>query len=113
MQTFQELEVWKRGCDLSVALFLALKGSSHYSFADQVTRSALSIPSNIAEGYERTSRPDYVRMLRIAKGSCAELRTQLHIGSRAGLLDAQEAEQWLDEAEQLNKMLQAMINKLA
>ncbi len=76
MDAFEKLDVWKRSCRLSVALYRALRETQEWGFRDQITRAALSVPSNIAEGYERGSRKEYVQFLRIAKGSCGELRTQ-------------------------------------
>jgi len=72
----------------------------------------LSIPSNIAEGHERNSRKEYVQFLRFAKGSCGELRTQLYIGMEAGLLDRAAVVALIDEANQISRMLGAMIGKL-
>jgi four helix bundle protein len=86
MEAFEKLEVWKRGCRLSVEIYKLLRESKEYGFKDQLFRSALSVPSNIAEGYERGSRKEYIRFLNIAKGSCGELRTQLYIGIEAGII---------------------------
>jgi four helix bundle protein len=74
MDAFEKLDVWKRSSRLCVTLYQQLKDSKDWGFRDQTTRSALSVPSNIAEGYERNSRKEYVQFLRIAKGSCGELR---------------------------------------
>jgi four helix bundle protein len=75
-QSFEELEVWKRACRLAVDTSLLLKDSKVFYIRDQMQRAALSVPSNIAEGSERDSKQDFIRFLRIAKGSAAELRTQ-------------------------------------
>ena len=82
-------------------------------FRDQITRSALSIPSNIAEGYDRNSRKEYVQFLRIAKGSCGELHTQAHIGKEAGLLSEALAERIMQETNEIGRMLGSMISKLS
>jgi len=71
----------------------------------------LSVPSNIAEGYERDSNAEIARFLTIAKGSCGELRTQILIGIEAGYLDREKAMTWADEATQLGKMLGALIKR--
>ena len=78
-QSFEELEVWKRGCRLAVVVHRALADSKEYALRDQMIRASISIPSNIAEGHERDGKLDFIRFLRIAKGSAAELRTQLYI----------------------------------
>ena len=84
MDGFEGLDVWKQSSRLCVELYRELKDSREWGFRDQITRSALSVPSNIAEGYERSSRREYVQFLRIAKGSCGEMRTQLYIGQGSG-----------------------------
>jgi four helix bundle protein len=82
-QSFEDLDVWKRACRLAVELIRALNGaiskSKEYALKDQMARASISVPSNIAEGYERDSRLDVIRFLRIAKGSAAELRTQCYL----------------------------------
>ncbi len=113
MDSFEKLDVWVRGSRLCVELYRELKSSREWGFRDQITRSALSVPSNIAEGYERYSRRQYVQFLCVAKGSCGELRTQLHVGAQAGLLNKEQASEWIEEAKQIANMLGAMISKLS
>ncbi len=112
MEAFERLEVWQRSCRLSVSIYRSMARCSNYGYRDQVFRSALSVPSNIAEGYERNSRKEYLRFLRIAKGSCGELRTQLYIGKAAGLLDKSEEDAFIAESLALARMLQSMITTL-
>ncbi len=109
MDALENLEVWKRSSRLCVEIYRATQACRDYGFRDQVTRSALSIPSNIAEGYERDSEKEFVRFLRIAKGSCGELWTQLHIGIEAGFVDKMQAIKFAQEASELSKMLQGLI----
>ena len=77
--SFENLEVWKRSCNLAVQPYEIMKDCRDYGLKDQMTRAAVSIASNIAEGAERDSKQEYVRFLHIAKGSAAELRTQVYI----------------------------------
>jgi four helix bundle protein len=112
MEAFERLDVWKRSSRLCVTLYRELKDCKDWGFKDQITRSALSVPSNIAEGHDRNSRKEYVQFLRIAKGSCGELRTQLYIGGEAGLLDKVFASALVDETNQISRMLGSMIGKL-
>lgn len=111
-QGFAELAVWQRSVKLCEDIYQAVGTTRDSGFRDQITRAALSVPSNISEGYERGSRADYLRFLYIAKGSLAELRTQLHIGPRIGVLDQDGTAPLLDEAEQISRMLQSMISRL-
>jgi four helix bundle protein len=109
--SFENLKVWKRSARLSATLYQRTKELRDFGFRDQLTRSGLSIPSNIAEGYERDSDAEIARFLTIAKGSAGELRTQILIGIEAGYLDRATALAWADEAKQLGKMLGALINR--
>lgn len=83
---FEKLEVWKLSARLSVEVYKGFSQCSDFGFKDQITRSSLSIPSNIAEGNDRESNKDNIRFLYYAKGSCAELRTQIYIGSEIGYI---------------------------
>ena len=103
MDAFEKLEVWKRSCRLCVDLYKALNGCKDFGFKDQIARSALSVPSNIAEGYERNSVNEYARFLKIAKGSCGELRTELYIAKETGLLDQESVNAFITEALELSK----------
>jgi len=109
---FEDLDVWKRAARLSAALYQALDGNREFGFKDQITRSALSIASNIAEGYERDTPADRVKFLTYAKGSCGELRTQLYIGVEAGILPRDEARAWTEETRQLSAMLYGLIKAM-
>lgn len=111
MEALERLEVWKRSCRLAVDIYSVLRNCRDYGYKDQATRSGLSIPSNIAEGYERDSDKELARFLRIAKGSCGELRTQLYIGLEAGFLQKDVALSMIQEAIEISRMLQGLIRK--
>lgn len=74
---------------------------------DQVQRAALSVPSNIAEGYERNSNKEFVRFLNIAKGSCGELRTQLYISRKLDFIKKAEFDHLISESKEISAMLMA------
>ncbi len=84
---FEDMDVWKRSTRLSIAIYKELAKLRDFGFKDQITRSGLSIPSNIAEGFGRASDKDKRNFLNYAKGSCAELGTQVYIGSEIGYID--------------------------
>ncbi len=106
---FENLDVWKKSCRLTVMLHELLKGTGSFWIIEQILRSALSIPSNIAEGCDRNSNADFRRFLNIAKGSSAELRTQIYIAIQIGLIDKENGEELIS----ITKMLQALKNSLA
>ena len=103
-QSFEDLEVWKKSCSLAVSVYDMAKDWRDYGLKDQMQRSAVSIASNIAEGYERGGK-DFVRFLRIAKGSAAELRTQVYIARKIGNLDSATFTALIDESKQISRML--------
>lgn len=110
--SFEDLNVWKRSCQLAVDLCRAVRDWREFWLKDQLQRAAVSVPSNIAEGAERDSKLDYIRFLRIAKGSAAELRTQCYIATRLGLLDADRSSHFTGECIQIGRMLQGLIKSL-
>ena len=107
----ESLDVWRRSRKLAVDVYKELENCRDWGFKDQITRSAISVPSNIAEGFERNSKKDFSNFLRIARGSCAELRTQLYIGQDIGYLHESIGNQLQDEALQISKMIQGLINR--
>jgi four helix bundle protein len=111
----EDLDVWKKGCRLACDVFkLAEEGSlaRNFTLRDQVSRSALSVPSNIAEGFERDSKKGFVSFLRIAKGSCGELRTQLYIAARLGYIPQKRAAELVDKAKEISRMLAGLVQSL-
>jgi len=111
-QSYEQLEVWKRATRLAVDVCRAVPRGREFGLRDPMCRASVSVPSNIAEGAERDSRLDYIRFLRIAKGSSAELRTQLHIASELGVLEPSVARRFHEEARQIAAMLQGLIRAL-
>ena len=79
---------------------------------DQMLRSSISIPSNIAEGSERKSIPDFKRFINIAQSSAAELRTQVYISRQVNIFSDKDAEELVQELKSISKMLQALHNSL-
>ncbi len=110
--SFEDLEVWKKSCRLSVSLYRLLKNCREYGLKDQILRSSVSIPSNIAEGSEKDSNPDFKRFISIAKGSAAELRTQIYIAQKVDLIEGDIAKEIIQELKSISKMLQALYNSL-
>lgn len=112
MDALKNLEVWRVASRFSVDIFDLVSGCSNRSFADQLGRSALSVASNIAEGYERESRRERAHFLKIAKGSCAEAFTQILIGVEAGFLARTAAMKCANDAVRIRSMLFALIRQV-
>ena len=110
--SFEDLDVWKKSCRLSVRLYKLLKDCRDYGMKDQILRCSISIPSNIAEGSERRSVPDFQRFINIAQGSAAELRTQLYISREIELISKSTAQELIEEVKSISKMLQSLHKSL-
>ena len=109
---FESLDVWKRSKNLSVEINRYTTKLDDWGFKDQVTRSSLSILSNIAEGMERASDKEKARFLDIAKASSAELRTQIIIGIEAGYIQEDIGEKWQNETKEISAMLVGLSRSL-
>ncbi|MEE0929355.1 MAG: four helix bundle protein [Acutalibacteraceae bacterium] len=112
---YNDLQVWQKAMDLVEKTYLLtrkLPEEEKFGLASQMQRAAVSIPSNIAEGYSRATTKDYVKFLYIAKGSNSELLTQLMICERIGYSDLENLTEVKKLSEEISKMLTAMILKL-
>jgi len=108
MGDFQKLKVWKEAKDLAVEVYRAIDNNEDlkrdFRFANQITSAAVSIPSNIAEGDELNTVKQGINHLYIAKGSCAELITQLQIAYEIGRLDQSSFESLIDKANKIYRI---------
>ena len=110
---YERLEVWQRSRQLAIDTYRELRNCRDFGFKDQITRSALSIPSNIAEGCERSSMLERKRFLDYAKGSAGEYRTQLDIGVEVGYISRSFGAERMQEVGSVSRMLAALIKKLS
>ncbi len=111
----EEIEVWKRGCRLAVEIYQLTEKEAiarDWDLKDQLRRSAVSIPSNIAEGYERNSRAEFKRFLMIAKGSCGELRTQLYIAKAINKDIVEVTDTLIQECVEIASMIQSLSDSI-
>ena len=101
----ERIDVWKRSCRISVEIYKYFANSKDYGFKDQITRSGLSIASNLAEGMEKESNKEKMRFIEISKGSASELITQIYIGIEIDYIDRQIGLAWIEELDEILKML--------
>ncbi len=105
---FKDLNVWQKSMDLAANVYQLIKTlptEERYALGDQMRRSAVSIPSNIAEGKGRESDNEYLHFLAIAKGSAAELETQVLLGQKLGYFDITDIATTLDMLDAVQKMI--------
>ena len=115
VQKYEDLTVWQKAMSLAVEVYKIIKllpREEIYALADQMKRAAVSIPSNIAEGQERNSTKDFAKFLYIAKGSKAELETQLMLCVRLEYLTQSQTEVAQGLLSEIGKMLNALTRKL-
>ena len=111
----EDIEVWKRGCKLAVEIYRVTSAGSFekdWGLRDQVRRAAVSIPSNVAEGFERDTDAEFSRFASIAKGSCAELKTQIYIAQAIGYLDKTSSDFLINECNEIASMLKGLTKYL-
>ncbi len=116
IKSFQDLEIWKRSMKLAEEIYnltRAFPKDGIYGLTSQLRRSAVSIPSNMVEGFARFHNKEYRQFLYVSLGSCAELTTQLVIASRLQYAPEKIVDVMIDETEQISKMTMALIKCLA
>lgn len=115
IKDFRDLEVWKKGIEIVKDIYQITESfpkSELYGLVSQMRRSGVSIPSNIAEGFNRIHNKEYRQFLYIALGSCAELETQTEISSELKYLDAVNKKMLLDKLDHESRMLTNLIKKI-
>ncbi|MEH2417206.1 four helix bundle protein [Nostoc sp.] len=117
IRSYQDLKVWQEGMNSAEACYqltIAFPKEELYGMTSQIRRAAASVPANIAEGYGREYRPEYIRFLRIAQGSLKELETHLLLSARAkvGFTDTQLVTPILRQCESVGRLLRALIRSL-
>ena len=115
IKTYRDLDIWKKGIEVVKEIYkLTERFPKHeiYGLSSQIQRAAVSIPSNIAEGYERHYRKEYVHFLRIAKGSLGELETYLLFSRDFKYISEEEFGGMEYKREELSKILHVLVESL-
>ena len=115
LKSYRDLLVWQKGIDLVVIAYKATTGfpkSETYGLISQIRRAATSIPANIAEGYGRGSRKEYLQFLMVTQGSLKELETHFIVSEKLSYLTAAQKDRLLSQTDELGRMLGSLIRKL-
>lgn len=113
--SYKDLIAWQKGMELVSAIYDATDGfPSHKQFGlvSQLRRAAVSVPSNIAEGKAHFSNRDFVRFLRLARGSLAEIETQVLIAQRRKYVSTETTNELTQKVDELGRILSGLINSL-
>jgi len=113
MGNFRELKVWQLSKEIAVEIYKIIevnqKLKKDYNLKDQLTRSAVSVPSNIAEGDELGTIKQAIKHFHIAKGSCAELITQLEIAKEIKFIETKTADDLINKSQIVSTMIRNLI----
>jgi len=115
MKGFRDLIVWQKAMGLVKAIYAisnSFPSSERYGLTDQIRRSAISVPSNIAEGYGRGSTNDYIRFLTFSRGSLYELQTQAEVALLLNYIPDKDCTEVINQSVEIEKMLNTLIKKL-
>ena len=115
LRNYKDLKVWEKSYQLCLGVYQATKGFPKYEIyglTSQMRRAAVSIPSNIAEGYGRKTTPEYLRFLYIAYGSTCELETQILLSGDLGYLEENNLSKVQENLREVERMLKALIRSL-
>ena len=115
MAHFKELIVWQKSINLVTEIHRITEkfpSNEIYGLTSQLRRACVSVPSNIAEGNTRRSKADYLQFLRIARGSCSEIETQIIISKNLEFIDDNTFETLILNIIEISKMINGLINSL-
>jgi len=113
IRNFRDLAAWQRGMELAERLYSEtseLPDSERFGLVSQLRRAAVSVPSNIAEGYGRGTTAEFLRFLRVARGSVFEIQTQIELARRLGLTNPHASV--VDLIAETDRVLQGLIRSL-
>ena len=115
VRCYEDLILWRKSLDLAAAVHDCTRHfprSEAFGLASQLRRAAISVPSNVAEGSARGSTREFVYFLRVARGSLAELHTQLHLARREGYVSDQKFEKLSDDLDEVGRILNSVVSGL-
>jgi len=109
VKAFEDLQIWQESMQQVCEIYSLLTNCKDYGFKDQIQRAAVSVPSNISEGFERYSNKEFIQFLSYAKGSCGELRTQLYIANHLNYIEKSKGEELIKKAKDLSSKIAKLI----
>ncbi|MCB0751498.1 MAG: four helix bundle protein [Ignavibacteriae bacterium] len=109
IKKFEDLIVWQEAMLLVEMIYSNMKNCKDFGLRDQMQRSSVSVPSNIAEGFERKTNKEFIQYLFIAKGSCGELRTQIYLAVKVGIISAESGDGLIEQSKKVSAMLYKLI----
>lgn len=112
MSTFEELDIWRESIVLGINIFKETEKFKSQVLKEQMIRSSMLIPSNIAEGHGRNSVNDFIIFLNMANGLCSELKSQLYFCKETGVIEKGKCQEYIDETRKISEMINKFIQSL-
>lgn len=115
IKNFKELKIWQKGIEIVKEVYVLTRlfpKEELYGLTSQMRRAAVSIPSNIAEGFKRNHNKEFQQFLHISLGSAAELETQFIIAKELRFIDDGRTDLIFEKLDHLSKMISALLNKM-
>ena len=112
IQKFEDIIVWQKAQNFSIAIYNEFKNNKDYSFNDQIKRASVSISNNIAEGFDRSSNPDFKRFLYFSLASNSEVRSMLYLAVRLNFISEVSAKKLIDNSNEIARMIFGLIKSL-
>ena len=112
IKQFEDIIAWQKAQDLGVEIYRNFHGCSDYAFKNQLTKAAVSISNNIAEGFERSSDADFCRFLYISLGSCSEVKSMIYLAERLNYIPGVEKSSLIEKCKEVSKIVRGLIHSL-
>ncbi len=112
IQKFEEIIAWQKSQDLAVNIYSQFKDIKDWDFRNQICRAVVSISNNIAEGFDRSSHPDFRKFLFFSLASCSEVKSMLYLAKRLNYLKEEPTQMLLQKSTEISKIITGLIKSL-
>ncbi|MFA6150247.1 MAG: four helix bundle protein [Chitinophagaceae bacterium] len=112
IQKFEDIIAWQKGQDLAVLIYNQFRDNKDWDFRNQICRASVSISNNIAEGFDRSSNPDFKKFLFYSLASCSEVKSMLYLTQRQSYLETRQSEILIQQTTKVSKILNGLIKSL-
>ena len=113
IQKFEDIIAWQKAQDLAVEIYSVFKDIKDYNFKDQICRATISISSNIAEGFDRSSNADFARFLYMAISSASETKSMIYLAERLQFLDREKKLKLISLTDEISKIIRGLIKSIS
>ena len=112
IKCFEDILAWQKAQDFTVLIYKNFKDMKDWDFRSQICRAAVSISNNIAEGFDRGTKPDFKRFLYIALASNSEVKSMLYLAVRLNYLDKENSKSLISQSQEISRIINGLIKAL-